>query len=266
MAADAPKRPNRLVRAARKVDASPALLTAAKLVREMLPGDPQFGDPLSTGGKEQSQLLGRRLAELTEQRPGVMRETGLSALQVWEALSEAQGRGRGTRDLAIVFTDLVDFSDWALEAGDDAVLDLLRDVGRATEPAVGAQGGEVVKRLGDGMMAVFDDAAAALAAVDEACANLAGVEADGYEPRLRAGVHWGRPRRIGGDYLGVDVNIAARLAQEAKGGEVLVSGAVADRVDGLDARRKRRFAVKGVPKDLIAYSVRMPPTAQNPTT
>ena len=265
MADEKPKPAKRLARAAKRRRQLPALLTAAKVLRELLPGDSQFGDPLSTGGKESSQQLGRRLAELTEQRPGVMREAGLSALQVWEAVSEAQGRGRGTRDLAIVFTDLVDFSDWAVDAGDDAVLDLLRDVGRATELPVSAHGGEVVKRLGDGMMAVFDDAGDALTAINEACANLAKVKADGYEPRLRAGVHWGRPRKIGGDYLGVDVNIAARLAQEAKGGEILVSGAVADRVEDLDARRKRRFAVKGVPKDLLAFSVRIPDASQSST-
>ena len=253
MAAD---KPNRLAQAAAKVDSSPALLTAAKFLRELLPGDSQFGDPLSTGGKESSQQLGRRLADLTEQRPGLMREAGLSALQVWEAVSEAQGRGRGRRDLAIVFTDLVDFSSWAVGAGDDAVLALLRDVGRAVEPPVSAHGGDVVKRLGDGMMAVFDDAGAALEAIGTMCSNLTDVSADGYDPRLRAGVHWGRPRKIGGDYLGVDVNVAARLAKEARAGEVLVSGPVHERVDGLDAKRKRRFSVKGVPKDLTAFSVR----------
>src|SRR4051812_7022264 len=235
MPADDPKpqKAKRLAPAARQGDSSAALLTRAKMLRELLPGDSQFGAPLSTGGKESSQQLGRRLAELTEQRPGLMREAGLSALQVWEAVSEAQGRGRGTRDLAIVFTDLVDFSDWAVDAGDDAVLELLRDVGRATEPPFGSNGGGIVKRLGDGMMAVFDDAGAALDAIAAACENLAKVKVDGYDPRLRAGVHWGRPRRIGGDYLGVDVNIAARLAQEAGAGEVLVSGAVNDRVEGL---------------------------------
>src|SRR5437016_2923044 len=93
-------------------------LTVAKVARALLPGDSQFGDPLSTGGKEQPQLVGRRLAELTAERPGFLREAGLSALQVWQSVAEAQGRGRGDRDIAIVFTDLVDFSDWALEAGD----------------------------------------------------------------------------------------------------------------------------------------------------
>src|SRR5438270_14013413 len=119
--------------AAKRVDANPALLTAAKLIRELLPGDSEFGDPLSTAGADQPQLVGRRVAELTERRPGLMREAGLSALQVWQAVSEAQGRGRGDRDVAIAFTDLVDFSEWALEAGDERALELLRDVSSAVE-------------------------------------------------------------------------------------------------------------------------------------
>jgi adenylate cyclase len=254
--ARADSRWRRVTATLRDLDSRPGLVATAKRLRRRLPGDPDFGDPLSTGGREQAQLLGRRFAEVTGKRPGVLREAGLSALQVWEAVSEAQGRGRGERPLAIVFTDLVEFSDWALSAGDDEALRLLRDVARAIEPAVAEHGGEVVKRLGDGMMAVFDDAAGALAAVELARDRLREVDADGYEPLLRAGVHWGRPRRIGGDYLGVDVNVAARLAQEAGPGEVLISGAVNDRCEGLATKRKRRFSVKGVPDDVTAYSVK----------
>ena len=86
-----------------------------------------------------------------------MRELGLGALQVWQALSEAQGRGRGDEEVAILFTDLVDFSDWALEVGDEAALDLLRKVGTEEEAAICGRDGEVVKRMGDGLMAVFAD-------------------------------------------------------------------------------------------------------------
>ena len=261
---DQPK-PSRARRAGRRVGAaagrvnqSPKLVTAAKLARELLPGDSRFGDPLSTAGGEQAQVVGRRLAELTEERPGVMREVGLSALQVWQDVSEARGRGRGDRDLAVLFTDLVEFSSWALEAGDDAALDLLRDVGQAIEPPVKNRDGKVVKRLGDGMMAVFDDPQAALDAAFEAIENLGEIEADGYEPKLRAGLHLGRPRRLGGDYLGVDVNIAARVAEEARGEELLVSDRALEHVerDGLDVGRSRRVKVKGVPKDVSASAVR----------
>jgi adenylate cyclase len=253
------KRFGRKVRdGASKLDTSPALMTATKLVREMLPGDSRYGDPLSTAGDESPQVLGRRLAQLTDKRPGVMREAGMSALQMWQAVAEAQGRGRGDTELAIVFTDLSSFSDWALEAGDEQALELLRDVGEAIEPPVVEHGGRVVKRLGDGMMAVFPDPAEALEAVKKGRANLKHVECDGYDPKLRAGLHVGKPRKIGGDYLGVDVNIAARLAENAGPDEILVSEPLLEKLDGdgVEAKRKRRFKVKGVPKDLTAHSVR----------
>ena len=201
--------------------------------------------------------MGRRLSELTAERPGVLRDAGLSALQVWQSLSEAQGRGRADTELAIVFTDLVEFSAWALQAGDDEAVELLRDVAHALEPPIGDAGGKVVKRLGDGLMAVFDEPDRALAAVLEGRERLGAVEADGYGPRIRAGLHVGRPRCIGGDYLGVDVTIAARLAQEADADELLVSHGVIETLDGaeLDFKRKRRFKVKGVPRELEAYAV-----------
>ena len=241
-----------------KLDSSPALTTATKLVRQMLPGDSRYGDPLSTAGSDSPQVLGRRLAQLTEKRPGAMREAGMGALQMWQAVSEAQGRGRGDTELTIVFTDLSDFSDWALEAGDEQALELLRDVGQAIEPPVDKNGGRVIKRLGDGMMAVFHDPKAALDAVQAGRENMRGIDCQGYEPKLRAGLHIGKPRKIGGDYLGVDVNIAARLAENAGPNEILVSQRVLEKLDtdGLDVKKKRRFKVKGVPKDMTAHSVR----------
>ena len=244
---------------ANKVDESPALLTAAKLVRQMLPGDSRYGDPLSTAGSESPQVIGRRLAQLTEKRPGAMREAGMGALQMWQAVSEAQGRGRGDTELTIVFTDLSNFSDWALDAGDDQAIELLRDVGQAIEPPVTDHGGRVVKRLGDGMMAVFAEPVEALEAIKEGRDNLDQVECDGYEPKMRAGLHVGKPRKIGGDYLGVDVNIAARLAENAKADEILVSEKLLENLgdqDGLDVKKKRKFKVKGVPKDMTAHVVR----------
>ena len=243
---------------AERSNLSPKALFGTKLMRELLPGDSTYGDPLSTAGKAGHHALARRLTQVTAERPGVLREAGLSALQVWQAFSETQGRGRGDVDMAIAFTDLEDFSSFALEAGDEAAIDLLRDVGRAIEPTLCDAGGSIVKRLGDGVMAVFDDPTAAVDALHDAAARVERLEAQGgYRPRMRAGLHVGRPRRLGGDLFGVDVNIAARLAEQAAPGELLVSGSTCDRLeDGRYAkRRKRRFKVKGVPKDVQAFSV-----------
>jgi adenylate cyclase len=246
--------------AAGRVEQNQRLVMMVKVLREYLPGDSEFGDSLSTGGKAQPQVVGRRLSAATAKRPGLLREAGLSALQVWQSVSEAQGRGRGDRDLTIVFTDLVEFSDWALDAGDDAAIELLRDVSEAIEPPVEDHGGEVVKRLGDGMMAVFDDPREALGAVIDARERLKQVDCDGYEPTIRAGIHIGRPRCIGGDYLGVDVNVAARLAEEASGDEILVSDRTLEKLggDSVKSRRRRRLKVKGVPREMGAFSVEPP--------
>lgn len=233
------------------------MMGALRGLREMLPGDSRFGDPLSTGGKDGSQAVARRFVEASEQRPGLLREAGLGALQVWDAMTDGPAR-RGGRDMVIVFTDLVDFSNWAMMAGDAAALKLLRDVGEAIEPPVLSTRGEVVKRLGDGMMAAFEDPEDALAAVLEARERLAGVRAEDYQPHIRAGMHLGRPQRIGGDYLGVDVNIAARIAEGSGSDELLVSESVLDRLDtdALKVKKKRFYRGKGVPPDVNVYSVK----------
>jgi adenylate cyclase len=151
----------------------------------------------------------------------------------------------------------VGFSSWALEAGDAAALELLREVGTAVEGAVLAHEGRIVKRLGDGLMATFLSANQAVEAALDAQRAVQEIELDGYRPRLRAGVHWGRPRKLGGDYLGVDVNVAARVADAAKPDQVLISDAVLRRLhaDGLRTGRVRRLKAHGAPRDLQVTQV-----------
>lgn len=182
----------------------------------------------------------------------------MAGLQLWQSISEAAGRGRGEIPLAILFTDLVGFSAWALRAGDGVTLELLREVGSAQERAVLGRDGRIVKRLGDGLMATFVDADAAVQAALDAHDAVAGVQIDGYQPELRAGVHWGRPRKLGGDFLGVDVNIAARVCDAAKAGQVLVSDpALAGLAqDGLELGRRKRLKAAGTPRELGTVSVR----------
>jgi adenylate cyclase len=162
------------------------------------------------------------------------------------------------RQLTILFTDLVDHADWALRAGDTVAVDLLRTVGQTVERPVVRHGGRVVKRLGDGLMAVFADAGAGVDAALEATAAVRDLEIAGYRPTLRAGLHTGRPRSFGDDYLGVDVNIAARVAGAAGPGEVLVSDSVRPHLDAdeLALRTRRRFAARGAPRGLKVHAVR----------
>jgi class 3 adenylate cyclase len=253
-------RTRRLRAQALALDTRPGLLAFVRRLRHRLPGDERFGDTLSTAGVSPVQVIARSVSAVQPERDSVVKELGLTSLQLWQSLSEWTGRGRGERELALLFTDLVDFSTWALEAGDAAALELLREVGDALETAVLQHDGRIVKRLGDGVMATFVSAAAAVEAALDAQEAVGAIEIAGHRPRMRAGVHWGRPRRLGGDYLGVDVNIAARVADRAKAGQVVVSDAVLERIDtdAVRASRPKRLKAKGAPRELRTVAVSRP--------
>jgi adenylate cyclase len=249
-----------LRRFAVQVDSQPALLTATQRLRRRLPGDEQFGDPMSTAGAQPVEVVARRVSAMQPERKSVLQELGLGALQVWQSLSEATGRGHGDQQMAVLFTDLVRFSSWALKAGDGPALELLREVGTRVSAAILSRRGRIVKRLGDGLMATFLTAPEAVDAALGARAAVGEINIGGYRPRLRAGLHWGSPRRLGGDYLGVDVNVAARVADAAKADQVLVSDVLlaqldADEVAELRTGRAKRLRADGAPRDLRVVSI-----------
>jgi adenylate cyclase len=235
----------------RRTDSHPQLVATAKFLRGLIPG----GDPATP---EMPEPMQRLVQEVQPKGPSTMREIGKGALQAWQALSEAQRRRRGSADVAILFTDLVGFSDWALDAGDEAALEVLRQVGDAEQKAISSNKGAVVKRLGDGAMAVFSDAEQAVKAALESQRATSKINVEGYRPKQRAGVHHGRPRKVKGDFLGVDVNIAARVGDAAKGGEVLVSDTVREELDGRRFKfgSERPLGAPGAPEDLTVSAVK----------
>lgn len=240
------------------IDRRPKVVAAARRLRHALPGDPGFGDPLSSAGPEAASAVARLAVRLMDEQPRATRELGFGVLQLWQSLLERAGGGQGTRETTLVFTDLVGFSQWAVRVGDEHALQLLRATAKAVEPALLARGGKVVKRLGDGLMASFPSPQAAFDAAVDARGHLDLVDVDGYRPRLRVGIHTGHPRAIGGDYLGVDVNVAARLVDEAGPDEILVSAQALAGMDpaSVKTRRKKTFVfkkVKGVPKGTAVY-------------
>jgi class 3 adenylate cyclase len=246
---------------------SPGVVSFVRRARRLLPGDPEFGDPLSTAGEGGPRAAARAADRLLGDRGAVSREVSLGVLQVWQALTEAVSRRPANPEVTLVFTDLVGFSTWSLQAGDDAALVLLRQVARAIEPPLLDAGGHIVKRMGDGLMAVFADPTVALRAALAADEALKSVEVAGYTPRMRVGIHTGRPQRMAADWLGVDVNIAARVMERATKGGIMVSSSTLDLIPqteldalGIAAKRARRpvFAGKpaGIPSDLGIYRLK----------
>ncbi|MGH2896723.1 MAG: hypothetical protein ACRDPM_26130, partial [Solirubrobacteraceae bacterium] len=95
------ERAARMRRLAVRVDSHSSLLKATRRLRRRLPGDEQFGDPLSTAGVQPVEVLGRTVSALQPDRKSVLQEIGFAGLQVWQSLSEAAGRGRGAQDFPL---------------------------------------------------------------------------------------------------------------------------------------------------------------------
>src|SRR3954470_732242 len=248
--------PNEVRRGLGWLSSRRSLLQVIRAWREVLPGDPSFGDPMSTTGSDPARVLARRAWSANESRWTALSELGLAVLQVADWVGADLRPGHSDAEVAILFTDLVGFSTWALSVGDEDSLEALRRIDATITAVVEEHEGEVVKRLGDGTMAVFADAGCALSAAEAGLAEVGKLRVDGYEPQMRAGLHFGTPQPIGIDYLGVDVNIAARLCEAAQPNEVLLSDAVRSHLhERKGLSRPPRRELDGVPKGLEIYSL-----------
>lgn len=118
---------------------------------------------------------------------------------------------------AVVFADLSEFVSFTELQGDRAAAELVALNVVAATTVTGCRGGRVVKHLGDGLLACFPDPAQAVLASIELTDATSGVL------RMRVGAHWGDAIWTGSDLIGHSVNLAARLVDLARPGEVLVT-------------------------------------------
>jgi class 3 adenylate cyclase len=156
---------------------------------------------------------------------------------------------------AVLFTDIVGSTDRTAEVGDQRWRELLDAHDATCARVVGAGGGRVVKYTGDGILAVFDRPSRA---VDAALALRDALEAD--QLAIRAGVHVGEVELRGDDVTGIAVNVARRVQDAARPGEVLVSRTVVDLVAGSGIATTERgiHRLKGVPGEWPLHAAGRP--------
>jgi class 3 adenylate cyclase len=171
-------------------------------------------------------ILRRFLERTVENHPSKLSSLGLSAVQLLS--SGRDGDAGGTEKVTVVFTDLEGFTAYTDAQGDAAALALIGEHLARARPLVRQWNGRVVKHLGDGLLCTFplpaNGVRAALDLLDAAPAPL----------RLRAGVHVGAAVVTRDDVAGHVVNVAARVCETAKGGQVLVSAEVCEATGELE--------------------------------
>jgi class 3 adenylate cyclase len=115
----------------------------------------------------------------------------------------------------------------------------------------------VVNSTGDGFFVAFDSARSALeSAVAVQRALAAHRSTHGFAPGVRMGIHAAEANRRGGDYSGKGVNVAARIAALAVGGEVLASSeTAAEAATPYAASEPRSVALKGVSAEVSVVSI-----------
>ena len=126
--------------------------------------------------------------------------------------------------VAILFSDIENSTLMTERLGDARWIEVLRAHNTIFRERISAHRGFEVKNQGDGFMLAFPDVPSALAAAAEIQADLAAAEGDRCERvRVRMGIHIGEAIEEEGDFFGRTVILAARIAAQAHGGEVLVS-------------------------------------------
>ena len=172
------------------------------------------------------------------------------------ALERAGLYRRLDRPPAVCFLDITGYTRLTEERGDAAAADLAARLAGLVRRSAQEHEGTPVKWLGDGVMFYFREPAdAVLAAVEM-------VEMVGSRglPPAHVGIHAGPVVFQDGDYFGRTVNLAARIAEYARPGEVLVSQEVVDAADEgpVTFTEIGPVELKGVPGTLRLHTARRP--------
>ncbi|MGH3649584.1 MAG: ATP-binding protein [Acidimicrobiia bacterium] len=157
-----------------------------------------------------------------------------------------------TGTVTFLFSDIEDSTSLVEELTTSTYRDLIEQHHRLLRTAFTHHGGIERGTQGDGFLVVFPEAPTAVAAAVDAQRSLVTATwPSGVEVRVRMGLHSGVGVHGGDDYVGRDINLAARIGEAAHGGQVLISEstrALAERTlpDGVGVRYVGQHRLKGL--------------------
>jgi adenylate cyclase len=203
-----------------------------------------------------TEILEHFLARSVERKPSLLSTMGLSVVQI---LATHRSPGSGEVEVVTVaFTDLEGFTSFTDTHGDSAATALISEHHRVAGPIVRRWRGRVVKYLGDGLLCTFPDANSGIRAALEL------LETPPSPLRLRAGLHVGEAVVSQNDVVGHVVNVAARVAETAKGNQVVVTAETAraaGAIPSVEFGRLHKRRLKGISQRVELCEVIPVPTS-----
>jgi adenylate cyclase len=165
---------------------------------------------------------------------------------------DGAGEGLGRMRVAVAFADLAGYTRLTEEEGELQALDAVERFVDAVELTLPDEA-RVIKTIGDEVMIVGSDAAT----LTDWSVGFQSMQTE--RPLPRIGVHYGYAIYRDGDYYGRDINIAARVAARAAGGEVLVTKPVVDQAGShLEFERIAEVRLKGFTEPTEIFLARIP--------
>ncbi len=157
----------------------------------------------------------------------------------------------------VAFVDLAGFTALTEAHGDEVAADVAEQLTKLTSAALGPDD-RLVKTIGDAVMLDAADPIAGISVIGrimDGCYDTPGC------PLARAGLHHGPVVSRGGDLFGNTVNLAARVAGQATGGQVLVTAPIAEqaRAGGLPIENLGTFALRNVAEPIELFEVQLRP-------
>jgi class 3 adenylate cyclase len=164
-----------------------------------------------------------------------------------------------SQDRAVLFADVSGSTRLYEVLGDARAFAAINDCLDVLRKLTAAHSGQVVKTIGDEIMALFPDA---MSAVQAACEMQMAVSSrkpvDGVRVAIRIGLHGGPVLESDGDVFGDTVNVAARMAELAKAQQIVTTGATVSRLPQImraSTRTLTALTIKGKAEDIEVREV-----------
>ena len=161
-----------------------------------------------------------------------------------------------TKNIGIMFADVAGSTQLFEVLGDDKARAAIAETLELLTNVINGHNGTVIKTIGDEVMCTFseaDDTANAATEMQETLEDANDMREEGPEIKVRIGMHFGPALLEGGDVFGDAVNVAARMAAQAKGGQIITTKTTIDLLDPVTQASSRfvdNAPIKGK-KDVI---------------